>query len=196
MQAFLQSELVTDGNWLIELRDSMVGERQKQQGTGEITSAQDIARRLIEEDLTFQVLREERRRLPISDLLSPPRYQAVWRHFDAATAAFQQTPALTTETARESVFAIEALARLVVGKPSATLGDALQSFRVRTDDAGRHLIGLIERIWHFTNSAPSTRHGGGSGDDVSPPEAQFVLGVTEDSLRFLLALDIGTQSAG
>jgi hypothetical protein len=59
----------------------------------------------------------------------------------------------------------------------------------RSDDAGRHLLGSVEKIWNFCNVAPSVRHGGGAGDTVTAPESQFTLEVAEAVLRFLLVGD-------
>jgi hypothetical protein len=192
VQALLLAELAKDWEWLIPFRDREVGERLKDHNTGQISAARDTSHRLAEEELSFLVLREERRKLPLSDLLAAPRYEAVLRHWVAANVAIAKVPIEAAEVTREAVFALEALARLVTGNPTATLGQALQELRAGTDDAGRHILAAIEKIWNFSNTAPSTRHGGGAGDPVSTPEAQFTLGVTGEGIRFLLVLDLST----
>lgn len=190
VEALLRSELMQDWNWLVGVRDNDLGADLKDHNTGQITAAQNTAIRRIEEELAFRVLREEARKIPLSDLLAAPRYAGVARHWEMANGYAAQSPYSDSEATREAVLALEALARLAVGDGTVTLGAAIQMLRARTDDAGRHLLSSIEKIWNFSNTAPSIRHGGGSGDPVSTPEAQFVVGATREALRFLMAFDL------
>jgi len=190
VESLLRAQMANDWDWLVGVGNEQLGGPLREHGTGRISAAQTTALRRIEEELAFRVLREEKRRLPIADLLSPPRYTDVRQHWELAQENADRSPPADREAAREAILALEALGRLVVGDQTATLGNALQELRARTDDAGRHLLVSIERIWAFTNTAPSVRHGGGSGDPVTQPEAQFVVGVTREAIRLLLTLDL------
>ena len=87
------------------------------------------------------------------------------------------------------ILAVEALARLATGEPTKTLGECLKILSRDTDDAGRRLLESVGEVWNFTNVTPSLRHGGGKGDAVTAPEAQFLVGVAESALRLLLVYD-------
>jgi hypothetical protein len=191
IEALLTAELMHDWNWLIGIRENEVGSRLRDHNSGQIKEALDTALRGNEDELAFRVLREERRRLPIAELLAAPRYAAVAGHWELANEYAGQSPPADSAAAREALLALEALARLTVDDATATLGDALKDLRPRMDDAGQQLLSSIEKIWNFSNIAPSIRHGGGSGDPVTQPEAHFVVGVTREAIRFLLTLDLG-----
>lgn len=191
VEGLVRPALANDWNWLIGVRNDRLGSPLKEQSTGQIDAAQNTVLRRIEAEFAFRVLREERRRLPIADLLSPPRYTAVLQHWELAHEYADGSPSADKEAAREALLALEALGRLVVDDGAATLGDVVKALRDRTDDAGRLLLTSIEKIWAFTNVAPSVRHGGGPGDPVTQPEAQYVVGVTREAIRFLLTFDLG-----
>ena len=188
--ALLRTQLTNDWNWLTRVRDNSLPEPLRPESTGQITHAQNVAFRQIEEELEARVLRQDRRQLPLLELLKPPRYEPVRRHFMAAhEAAVVAARGGEQDVARESIFAVEALARLATNEPAKTLGGCLRVLEQRTDDAGRRLLRSVEEIWNFSNVAASVRHGGGSGDNVTAPEAQYVLGVTDAALRLLLVYD-------
>jgi hypothetical protein len=187
--ALLSGQLTNDWNWIVGMRDKTAGERLRDQTTGQITHAQNISIRLIEEELEARVLRQDRRRLPLPELLRPTRYEFVLSHLLSAYAAAAAPTPSGQDVAREAIHAVEALARLVTHEPTKTLGDCLRILMARSDDAGRQLLGSVEKIWAFCNVAPSVRHGGGTGDTVTAPESQYTLGVAEAALRFLLVQD-------
>jgi hypothetical protein len=191
VERLLREELEKDWNWLISFRDRRLGAQLKGYGMDELSDARTTALRRVEEELGFRVLREEKRRLPIGELLASPRYAEVRRHWEQANEYADRTPPADKEAAREAILALEALAKLAVDDPTATLGDAIKKLNPRADDAGRLLFSSIEKIWAFSNQAPSVRHGGGSGDPINTPEAQYVVGVTREAIRLLLNFDLG-----
>lgn len=187
--ALIKSELATDWNWIMGVRRQQLGDALASHSTLQIDAAKGTSDRRIEEELEARVLREERHRLPLCDLLSAPRYEGALNHWRSARMATEAVPAKDADAAREAVHAVEAVARLAAGGSAKTLGDCLKDLRGRTDDAGRRLLECVEEIWNFANVAPSVRHGGRTGDPVQPPEARFVVGVAEQALRLLLTYD-------
>ena len=194
VESLLHRELEQDWTWLVNLRDEKLTPRLKDQGQGQLTTAKTAAFARIEVELGFCVLREEKRRLPVAELLTAPRYAAVRRSWEQANQYADRSPPADEEAAREAMLALEALAKLVIDDDSATLGRAINVMRSSADAAGRHLLPSIEKIWSFTNTAPHVRHGGGSGDPITTPEAQYVVGVTREAIRLLLVFDLGDHS--
>jgi hypothetical protein len=194
VELLLRQELEKDWTWMLAFRDARLGPKLKDYGTGDLTNAKTTAIRRIEEELGFRVLRQEKRKLPLAELLAAPRYADVRQHWELANEYAERTPPADKEAAREAVFAVEALARLVVVDPDATLGKAIKLLNKRTDDAGRRLFASIEQVWAFSNQARSLRHGGGAGDEVTSPEAQYVVGVAGNAIRLLLVFDLGDHS--
>lgn len=75
--------------------------------------------------------------------LAVPRYTGPRRHMEKALNFFSADPPDNENTAKESVLAVEALARIVCADPKATLGDLIQ----RLKGSGRLNPGLAKLSW-------------------------------------------------
>ena len=120
------------------------------------------------------------------EALQAPRYDGVRAHLAKAEAFLHVEPPDLANSAKESVCAVELLARLICNSPKDTLGDLIKKLQStgRIDTA---LAKSLEGIWGFTSNAPAVRHGGKSTLDVA--QAQLVLQLARSSIVYLLRAD-------
>lgn len=134
------------------------------------------------------ILRRVKRRPPLEEELSPPRYHPTRQHWrKALELASQATPDLPNAV-KEAVSAVESLAQVVVGKSGITLGDAVKQLR------GQKRIppgsdSVIEGLWTFANASPGARHGSAMPAHIDPSHWTFARTTAEATLRLLLDLD-------
>lgn len=118
--------------------------------------------------------------------LKAPRYAGVRAHLSKAHAFLGQDPPDLANSAKEAVCAVEALARLVCGDSTATLGDLIKVLKNKQglDPA---LVKALEGIWGYTSNAPAVRHGGVAELDIV--QAQVTLDLARSSINYLLRAD-------
>ena len=136
------------------------------------------------------VIRRIKRRAPLDEELSPPRYRAVKDHWSKALdlAARSDLP----NALKEAASAVEALAQIVVGKPGTSLGEAVKQLRAQKRiQPGSDAV--IEGLWTFANASPGARHGSSGEAHVDPNHWGFARTSAEGALRLLLDLDSATR---
>lgn len=181
----LTTELVTDWEELVDALRRAVG----QQGRARIElteAAKNRAAAVLEQETSLQLLRQERTRLPLIELLGAPRYVdvlAAWRKADDASRGI---PPDFAHAAKEAIGAVEALARILVGEPSATLGECVKRLRSHGQVAGPALKG-IEELWGIGNATPGVRHGASASVDEAT--ARYVVHISQAALNLLLSAD-------
>jgi hypothetical protein len=115
--------------------------------------------------------------------------QHVRDHLDNALGKFaDRTTPDYPNSIKESISAVEALARLVTGSPNATLGDALK----RLDDAGitihPAMRDAFNKLYGYTSDASGIRHAQKLGEDkADADEARFMLVAASAFVNFLIA---------
>jgi len=119
-----------------------------------------------------------------------PRYAGPYSHWQAAQEHLSAEDPDYAGAAREAVNAVEALCRILVGQPSATLGDCLKEIR-RRGLMHAALAKSIEGLWGFASDEPGVRHGAATAPSVKAVEARYVVEASSACLVLLLSIDAG-----
>lgn len=87
---------------------------------------------------------------------------------------------------KEAIGAVEALARIVTGKQTRTLGDLIKDLR---DDGKINgaIAKTFEGLWGFASNAPGVRHGAGA---ITEADARLVVDMARAAAEYLLTLDL------
>lgn len=182
----LATELSKDWDGLLDAYRSKVAPKDKDRRFGALDTAKDRAAAHLEHEIAFSVQVQDRTRIPITEQLRAPRYAAVHDGWTKAHGLLRQTPADPSNAAKEAVSAVEQLARIVTGLPTATLGKCIKVLKESQRVQSPLLTGL-EELWVWTSGEPGVRHGAGS---ITPMEAQYVLKLAEAALLLLLSVDV------
>jgi len=183
----LQTELVFDWDELVDLL------RKKDRGgkgprIDELEAAKNRCQSESAHELSLLVYSQDRSRIPVAEQLSAPRYQAVLPAWHKAHTLADQSAPDYPNAAKEAVNAVEQLARIVTGKPTATLGDAIKDLRT-TGRVQAPLLKGIEELWGWTSGTPGVRHGSSNMLIVDAPTAGYILAQADAALSLLLAAD-------
>lgn len=87
---------------------------------------------------------------------------------------------------KESISAVEAAARIVSGKPQASLGDALKSLE-RSGSLHGSLKGAFSQLYGYTSDADGIRHSLMGESNITPPDARYFLIVCSAFVNLLKA---------
>lgn len=186
VESFLASELIADSNELVGLIRSRTQGRGNARMT-ELDSATQRVRAEIPHQLDLLVLAQDRNRVPVAEQLLAPRYAAVRAAWSKALDLLDAPQPDYSNAAKDAVGAVEQLARLVVGEPAATLGDAIKALR----GSGRvepPLLKGIEEIWGWASDTPSVRHGA-SAVQLDSVKARYIVDQATAAIALLLSLD-------
>lgn len=117
--------------------------------------------------------------------LNIPRYAGVGACLRKAEQYMTPGARDLENAAKEAIGAVEALARIVTGDPTRTLGALISDLR-----SSKKLDGAIAKtfdgLWGFASNAPGVRHGAGS---LAEAEARLVVDMARAAVDYLLALD-------
>ena len=182
----VRQEILADHQLLLDRLRSTLGPDWQVRIDG-LDGAKDRAGNRLENEFALLVLNQDRSRIPLSDLLSAPRYECVFSSWLKADAFFRASPPDYLNGAKESVGSVEALARIMIGEPNKTLGAAIKELANSGRMPSVSLKGL-EELWGLTSSTPGVRHGG-SASDLDPRIARYILELSGASLRLLLSFD-------
>ncbi len=109
-------------------------------------------------------------------ILRDPQLRAADDQFQKAIGFFNQRPeADVANCVKDAVGAVEALARVLLGKPSILLDDAIKQIG---QEKGIHktLQQMVEKLYAYRGAAPGAAHGDtDAGPPVTLPDAEFVL---------------------
>jgi hypothetical protein len=86
---------------------------------------------------------------------------------------------------KESISAVEAAVRIIILKPSVTLGDGLKELKKQRPDIPSLLIDSWEKLYAYTSDAPAVRHGGKPGHKASGEEARVAVVTCSAILNYL-----------
>lgn len=123
----------------------------------------------------------------VEPLIDRARYPAAAFHLGKAVG-FLRGPSVDLENAaKEAVFALESVAKVLLNNPTATLGDCVKEFR-RRDLLPREMGRILESLYAYRNATPGVGHGGTALPAVSSADAHFILGVASVAVRYLDSL--------
>ncbi|WP_128422897.1 AbiJ-NTD4 domain-containing protein [Frankia sp. EI5c] len=88
---------------------------------------------------------------------------------------------------KESISAVEALARLVTGREKATLGDAVRRFRDSGLDIHPALEGALLKLYGYSSDADGIRHAARDIPSSSHEDALFFLGTCSSFVSYMIA---------
>lgn len=130
---------------------------------------------------------------PLGALLATPRYDGAAAHWARAQEFAHGARRDLANAAKESICAVESLARVITGRHSDTLGELI---KVLKSEYGLNpaLAKSLEAVWGFTNTWPGVRHGAPSATELSGDDARFVLDSCDAAIRLLLGIDRGAAA--
>jgi len=120
----------------------------------------------------------------VGSVLDAERYPAAAHHLSKALEYLQGANPDLPNAARESVQAVESLAKVLLSGRHATLGDCVKTLR-RDGIISREVARMIESLYAYRNATPGVGHGGTEVPDVPQLDAQLVLDVSAAVIRFL-----------
>lgn len=148
--------------------------------------AKTRAGRHVEHELALLSLKDDPTRFPLREKLSAQRYVATGRAWAKAqhllTSGHDYANAI-----KEAVGAVEALARIVVAKPVATLGEAIKELRA-ADRIEAPLLKGVEELWGWTSGEPGVRHAA-LEEPLEMSRVRYCFALSEAALHLLLAAD-------
>ncbi len=195
MGYILSQELDGDFRELLDELSSVTAPHGLLSVGGQLSTANARARTSIGQEIALLVLRHDRRRVPLVEQLSAPRYALVlsaWRKSQSYLAA---TPPDEESAVSAAVGAVEAIARLLVGDPKPTLGECIKQLRQRRVIEAPLLKGF-EELWGVASETEGVRHYGGIGGALTPDVAQYLIATAAACVGLLLAHDLTSLGVG
>lgn len=184
-QVILEEAIRADFEELVGLVQNLVNSMKT---GGDLTNAHDRAPARIRAELDLLVYAEEQHRTPLGDQLQSPRYESVRRAWMKGKNLSESPSPDYANAAKEMVGAVEQLARLISGRPTATLGEAIRELR-SSQVVRAPLLKGVEELWGWASSEDGVRHGAESGAlDVAA--ARKVVRDSESVISFLLEIDM------
>jgi hypothetical protein len=169
--------------------------RVAQIGEGDLWTSMSSTGVMLRPTATFIRSERDRRKLGTGDgmpaigqLLSAPRYAGPAEHWRKAEGFALGENRDLANAAKESVCAVEGLARIVTGDHVGTLGDQIKTLKAK-HGVNAAMAKTLEGIWGFTSNSPGVRHGGATPASIDEGEAHYVVQSCEAALRYLLTLD-------
>lgn len=104
-------------------------------------------------------------------------------HISKARGYLNKKPCDSANAIKESVCAVESLARTIDSK-AETLGDALKHLR-KQNAYSPLMLSLIEKLWAFSNDEPGVRHGNPQVPRVIRADAEFSYATSLAIIRYL-----------
>jgi hypothetical protein len=104
-------------------------------------------------------------------------------HISKARGYLNKKPCDSANAIKESVCAVESLARTIDSK-AATLGDAVKQLR-KQKTYPPLMLSLIQKLWDFSNSEPGVRHGNPQAPRVIRADAEFSYVTSLAIIRYL-----------
>ncbi|MEI9948229.1 MAG: hypothetical protein WDO74_04445 [Pseudomonadota bacterium] len=118
-------------------------------------------------------------------------YPGVKAHLQSAVACLAKRPkADYANSMKEAISSVETLVRLIVNKPSATLGEALKDLK---NHLAVHpaLVTSWSNLYGYTSAEPGVRHGSGEeAPKVGNADAMFMLVTCSAIVSYLIELKI------
>src|SRR5207237_39159 len=107
--------------------------------------------------------------------------------WERATALVRSERPNVFAAAKEAIGAVEGLARIVIGSPKATLGDAINTLRT-TKRLHSSTARSLDAFWATANTVPGLRHGTRTTESLTDIEAQYLIDSAEAAIQLLVRL--------
>lgn len=184
-QHLIQQELAADWEEIFGRMKQILGQSQTVR-MDQLDSSRDRSRASLEQEFALLILKQDRNRLPLSDLLAADRYRDVAEGWRKAYQLLDGQHVDLPNAAKEAVGAVETLACIVIADKRATLGEAIKVLRARSIIEAPLLKGLDE-LWGWASQKQGVRHS--SNADTQAAEVRYCFRLAEAALHLLLAKD-------
>lgn len=121
---------------------------------------------------------------PVED--SDDKFAPVRRQYQRALDALNGRPSDPLAAIRESLNALEALGRILIGKPKASFGEAIDKV-LGSSPHRRALAAALKALYGYSSTVPGARHGEHETVDIQFPEAAFVVRSAGAAIAMLIA---------
>lgn len=122
------------------------------------------------------------------------QFQPVHEQYKKALQGLHGRPADLKAAIRESLNALEAVARIITGKDKSSLGDCLSAIYDRqAQDHHKALSESLKKLYGYSSTIPGARHGQHADVEVSFEEALLSVRMSGAAIAFLIA-EHGTVS--
>jgi len=105
----------------------------------------------------------------------PSQFSAAREHIQTAITLFSRKPQPDyRNSVKESISAVESIARIIAGNSKATLGDALKSMNDKTP-MHPALREAMSKLYGYTSDASGVRHSLTEASSIDEAEAKFMI---------------------
>lgn len=138
-------------------------------------------------ELYRQVPKSLAKRIASTEAALEDQYSVARVHFQKALSYLHQHPIDEANSIKETVSALESVARALFPKAS-TLGVAIKYMR-KDARYSPHLVDALEKLYVYSNATPLVRHGHTEGGKPGLAEAELALFVGVAFIRYLIAME-------
>jgi hypothetical protein len=124
--------------------------------------------------------------LDLNNPVEDDQFAPVRRQYQRAIDALNAQPADYLAAIRESLNALEALGRILTGKPKASLGESMDKL-LGSDPHRKALSQTLKALYGYSSTVPGARHGEHETVDIDYPEAAFVVRCAGSAIGMLIA---------
>ena len=126
--------------------------------------------------------------LDLSNPVEDDVFSSVRRQYQRGLDALNARPADYLAAIRESLNALEALGRILTGKPKASLSEAMDKLLGGLPHR-KALAATLKALYGYSSTVPGARHGEHETVDIDYPEAAFVVRSAGAAIAMLIAED-------
>ncbi|WP_337007389.1 MULTISPECIES: AbiJ-NTD4 domain-containing protein [unclassified Microbacterium] len=123
-------------------------------------------------------------------------FETVRKQYQNALRNLRSMPANLEGAVADALNALEAVAKIIEGKPHATLGDVARNLFPGSPGYHVPLRLAIEKLYAYSNQLPGARHGRYAEPDIAHAETVMVVRMAGAILTFLVTLYRGEATAG
>ena len=132
-----------------------------------------------------------RKRVESTEQSLASRFEPAREHYRKALRYLQEHPLDPENSIKETVSALESVARVLFPK-ATTLGGAVKEMR-RAQTVPPGLLTLVEKIYAFASDEPAVRHGGAASSRVIREDAELCFHVGVALIRYLIDREGGSE---
>jgi hypothetical protein len=153
-------------------------------GVNDVLAQEGVAYEMV--DGRFQPFDPEAADLDLNNPVEDDQFAPVRRQYQRAIDALNAQPADYLAAIRESLNALEALGRILTGKPKASLGESMDKL-LGSDPHRKALSQTLKALYGYSSTVPGARHGEHETVDIDYPEAAFVVRCAGSAIGMLIA---------
>jgi hypothetical protein len=142
----------------------------------------------IEAEIDLFGLKQQPAPTALAVQLSSPRYVGPALHWSRVQEALAADVPDLIGAAREAIHTVEALARVLSGLPSDSLGDCIKTLK-KNGLLPSAVAKQMETLWGYSSNLETVRHGSATAAVPDAPELLFVVESAEVACRLMLRVD-------